>query len=113
MSYRKIANLVDMVAKQTADRQLSWDRTEINNAYQVSFSEYVIRLFNNGKGFRFVIYDVFGDVVEEVSDRDLKDFYAEPFEMMNDLFGNVRRQAMGVDEALDSIMKDLRGEDLE
>jgi hypothetical protein len=55
------------------------------------------------------IYDENGALVEEVSDLEFNenDFVTAPFTFMNEIYTQARRTAMGVEQALDSLLKDL------
>lgn len=112
MSYPKIAKLVEVLLTQTAKGSLGslqWAPTENSDMFQASFPRYSIRLYPqsiNSFDVDYVlqILNELGEIVEEVTDRDLKDVLESPYEKLRDLHESARRSAMGVESALDEIL---------
>ena len=112
MSYPKIAKLVEVLLSQTENGLLQWESTEKSEMFQASFPRYSVRL-----SIRYVsdididyvlqILNEFGDIVEEVSDPDLKDVLESAYKKMRVLHEAARRSAMGVESALDEILSFL------
>lgn len=120
MSYQKIAHLVVLLSRKTKEGKLAWSATERNGVFQVSFPSHSVRIFEKlvphdegGQRLDMVaqIIDYNGDVVEEVSDEDLKGMVAGPYTTMRDMFETARRQAMGVESAIDGIIDELTSHD--
>ena len=112
MSYPKMANLIYSLLRQTQNGQLKWDQTEKSEKFQASFPRYSVRLYmaqNNGfdPDYMLQIINDFGDIVEEVADPELREVMENPFLTMKELYEMARRSAMGVEQALDDILKYL------
>lgn len=111
MSYRKLAMLLDALYDKTNSGAIGWDESAHSNSYETSFPNYSV-LLNNDKSqgrdvFILYIIDANGDVVEEASDADFSEFIGDPYSKMKDMYETARRQAKGVDQALDEILKEL------
>ncbi|RBC03299.1 hypothetical protein C3E97_004510 [Pseudomonas sp. MWU12-2115] len=109
MSYPKIAKLVETLAVQTESGSLQWAQTEKSDMFQASFPRYSIRLYPKTAStfevdYVLQILNDLGDIVEEVSDPDLRSVLENPFNKMRDLYEGARRSAMGVESALDDIL---------
>jgi hypothetical protein len=109
MSYPKIARLVSALLTQTESGSLTWAQTEKSDMFQASFPRYSVRIYTHQSNpieldYVLQILNDFGDIVEEVSDPDLKDVLASPYVIMRDLHDAARRSAMGVESALDEIL---------
>lgn len=114
MSYPKIANLIALLRAKTESGDVWWFETEEKGCFQASFSTYSTRIFLGAGRYTqeeldvvFQIINDLGDVVEEVRDSDLSSFIDNTFVYMTDFYESVRRRAMGVDDAIENIMRDL------
>lgn len=109
MSYPKIARLVEALLTQTENGSLQWEQTEKSDTFQASFPRYSVRLFMRYANefevdYVLQILNELGDIVEEVSDPDLKDVLDSAYKKMRELHETARRSAMGVESALDEIL---------
>ncbi|WP_339541428.1 hypothetical protein [Pseudomonas sp. RA_5y_Pfl1_P24] len=112
MSYPKIAKLVDVLLSQTESGVLRWAATEKSDMFQASFPRYSVRLYPHERNpievdYILQILNELGDIVEEVSDPDLRSVMERPFDVMRRLHDAARRSAMGVETALDDILNFL------
>lgn len=111
MSYQKIAKLVDLLVQNTKSNNVEWDKTELSNEFQASFADYSVRLAHIESELEdeyvIKIYDWAGDVMEEVSDVQLKELIRDPYRRMKEMYEIARRKVMGVEDALDSIISKL------
>ncbi|BBP57789.1 hypothetical protein [Pseudomonas sp. St316] len=112
MSYPKIAKLIDVLLKQTENGSLQWAQTETSDMFQASFPRYSVRLYIQADNpievdYVLQILNELGEIVEEVSDPDLNDVMASPYQVMRRLHDAARRSAMGVESALDEILEFL------
>lgn len=116
MSYPKLYTLVQRVSAVTKTGMRLWRETEADEVFQLSFTEYSIRVrkgesrSSQGMPEYFLsILNAVGDVVEEIGDEDGEnpDVKAGLYQEMKEIFETARRQAMGVDQALDSILNEL------
>lgn len=119
MPYEKMARLVARLAARTEDGSVNWEETAVTGQFQLAFPNYsVLVLLQESKGQIAGALDVVlrvcntaGDVVEEVADPDLEDILENPYQDMLELYQLARRSAMGVEDALNSILSALEDED--
>ncbi|NWE39590.1 hypothetical protein HX875_08950 [Pseudomonas yamanorum] len=109
MSYPKIARLIETLLSQTEAGTLQWAQTEKSEVFQASFPRYSIRIYpENSSNFQpdyfLQILNEVGEIVEVVSDPDLRDVMDMAFTKMQNLYEGARRSAMGVESALDEIL---------
>lgn len=107
MSYSKIATLIKTLLKQTSNGELQWAQTEKTATFQASFPRYSVRIYPQNSDYVLQILNDQGDTVEEIADPDLRDVLASPYKTMGDLHDSARRNAMGVETALDEILNFL------
>lgn len=117
MSYQKIADIITKVYERTNANLVEWEATEQQNKFQVSFANYSLRISVKENSLDpddndYIIYVInsYGEIVEEVSDEDLRQLLPDAFMKMKSIYELARRKAMGVDYALDSILDELNGE---
>ncbi|MDO9328151.1 MAG: hypothetical protein Q7U27_05390 [Pseudomonas sp.] len=104
MSYPKIATLVNVLLTQTSKGELNWSQTEKTGNFQASFPRYSVRIYPQGNDYILQILNELGDIVEEVSDPELRDVLQDAYKTMGALHDAARRNAMGVESALDDIL---------
>lgn len=109
MSYPKIARLIETLLSQTEAGTLQWAQTEKSEVFQASFPRYSIRIYpenssNLQPDYFLQILNEVGEIVEVVSDPDLRDVMDMAFTKMQNLYEGARRSAMGVESALDEIL---------
>lgn len=117
MSYPKIINLVQKLHEATRDGSVLWRETEADDVFQVSFSQYsariakrLSRMDRTSDEYVLSIHNDEGDLVEEIGDEDGEDARQKGmlFNALKETHETARRQSMGVDQALDSILDELR-----
>ena len=94
---------------KTASNELEWKEGVYSASFQVSFPNYSLTLSENQRergGYDYVIsiLDADGSIIDTFSDIDLGEGY---YSKMVELYQNARRQALGVDKALDEILNEL------
>ena len=115
MSYQKIADIITKISEKTKNESIEWETTEKEGVYQVSLSNYSVRVFKvpgrenpmEEEDYIIQVMNGQGEIVEEVSDVDIKSVLTDAYTMMKSTFELARRKAMGVDVALDSILGEL------
>lgn len=107
MSYPKIATLISTLLKQTSNGELQWAQTERPATFQASFPRYTVRIYPVNNDYVLQILNDQGDTVEEIADPDLRDVMEDPYRTMGELHDSARRNAMGVESALDEILNFL------
>ena len=117
MSNEKMARLILRLIHQTDVGKLQWEETSTSNAFQTAFSGYTVISrevsvpLQGTPDYYISILNETGQTVETVSDSQLHDDLRDPVGTMRDLHEKARRQAMGVDEAIDSILSELGTDD--
>jgi len=109
MSYPKMANLVLSLLRQTNNGKLGWDQTEKVDVFQASFPRYSVRIYTEQKSpfqmdYIIQIINDMGEIIEEVADTELNSVMDDAYRDMKDLFESARRNAMGVEQALDDLL---------
>jgi len=120
MSYPQMVYLVQKLYRRTDDGSVEWEETEIEGVFQAPFPEYTVRLsmqspdghVPGSEDYVLSIFDARGLEIEEVSDVDLAEDLADSYEVMRHLYRAARRKAMGVDQALDSLLSSLGQDDI-
>lgn len=124
MNFGRQAKIVLGLVKSTASKAIEWKESPREGAFQVSFKDYSVRLSvrpNRGTVQPDYVAEIIssdGDIIDVFTDVDLagandvKDDLefqnVQWFATMRDLYSAARRQALGVDKALDAILNDLR-----
>lgn len=111
MSYPKMVKLISTLAAKTEQGGIGWVETEVVDVFQIAFPNNFVRLsyvvkepFGNLE-FHLKILNNEGSVIETVTSAQLAGFLENAHQLMEELYGNARRQAMGVDTALDEILE--------
>jgi hypothetical protein len=113
MSYTKLGSLVELLYVNSQSGKIAWEETEQESVYQVSFPEYSVRIshesdnYNRGDELFVQIINSDGLVIEEASSEDIGSVLDEAHTKMKNIHDIARRQALGVDEAVDSIVSNL------
>jgi len=111
MSYPRMATLVSKLSLKTQAGEVRWEETGEERTYQASFPGYAVHVFPRGEDYILQIFNDDGNLIEEVSDRDLTSYMGNAYIQMKELYELARRNAMGVEQALDKILSCLDGED--
>lgn len=120
MSLAKIAILVPKLHKQTIDGKLEWEQTDREGAFQTSFPNSSIRisvrpsesLLSFQNDYVISIYNSSGILIESASDVDIKNELDNSYNLMKEMHETARGYALGVEQALDSIISELSKDDI-
>lgn len=116
MSYQKIATVIEALSNNTAMQKISWKKTEEDSQFSVSFPNYSAIIAKDVyvdvhghecADYSLKITNSDGEIVEEIADDDLREYIHEPWQLMKEMHDTARRQAMGVEKALDDILEQL------
>jgi len=117
MSYPKIAKIILKLAENTQKGSIKWEETGSPAIFQAAFPGYAVQVWVSRNvddpqysDYYLRIIDEEGKIVEEVSDLDLKNVLENPYETMKELCNVARRSALGVENALNSILNSLKDE---
>lgn len=120
MSVEKMRRLVSRLSEKTFAGHIMWEETETADVYQAAFPDYVVRIWkrtNEGGGKDYVIgiYNSRGTLLDEASDvaMDPDDDY-HVYDLMESVYESARGYALGVEQALDSLLSTLedKGKDV-
>jgi hypothetical protein len=101
----KLTQLVDAVYEKTKSGELVWETTSVPFKFQVSFAKYSVTILSQGAGAtRLELHNDQGALIEEVSPSDTS---AAQDAILYRLYELARRQALGVDEAIDELLTEL------
>lgn len=114
----KRAALAERLYHKTKEGALKWEATAEDGVYQVAFPGYALHIGErerNSEPFIFVrLYDADGTLMEDYDDGDLKEMIPSSvpgsigfYTLLSELYSGARRAALGVDRALDNILKEL------
>lgn len=109
----RISALLAKAHQLTMSSRLSWKEADRDDSFIASFSTYSIKISARGSRtdefsteYVISILDQWGDVIEEIGDEEFSDS-GKTFGLMKELYERARGIAKGVDEALNSIIRDL------
>jgi hypothetical protein len=113
----RVVRLVQLLDKKTKDGEIQWERTETDGVFQHAFPDYSVRIAFHQEEFAdyyvLIIYNAEGSVIESVTNDDLEqEGLRNAFSVMQEMYNTARRAAMGIDEALDDLLKHLGDEDV-
>jgi hypothetical protein len=113
---QRMLKLLRRLHAKTAQGQVQWEGTAKEGMFQSSFPNYVVRISVDSRGegsapdYFLTIRNAAGRVVESTSDVAIDQGMNGPpqaFPLMKELHDMARRQALGVDKALDSLLSEL------
>ena len=115
----KLTLLLRRLHKKTLESKVPWERTVDEGVFQASFKGYSVILFSrptkqpepdpNAIDYVLQIFNEDGVLVEEVDDLDFdkNELGQFPYIMMDEIYTSARRTVMGVDKAIDTLLKAL------
>lgn len=104
MSNIKIFNLLMVLTERTEEKKVAWEVTVWSNKYITAMANYSVAISENDGDYFLSIEEVNGDIIEIVSDRDLREIDYESERKMRNLYSLARRSARGADKAIDEIL---------
>jgi hypothetical protein len=114
----KMGRVVRLVRDRTNSNELDWQTTARKGVYQTAFPDMAIQARQRANADFPQIMDVViaiqneeGETVEEVTGDDLSGDFDNPNRVLEEIYEGARRQALGVDSALDSLLEYLSDED--
>jgi len=104
MHNTKILKLIHRLREKTETGSLGWEATASPKKFLTTLSDYSVLISEEGDDYFLTIVDSWDDVIERVSDPELKQEDRKAYETMKSLYVLARRNAKGVDEAIDDIL---------
>jgi hypothetical protein len=116
MNRSRIMTLIQALSQQTKDGLISWEATTVEDTFQISFANYSVRISSRptqapdtfGMDYVLQIFNADGTTIAEVDDVELNPYWTPAYRVMKDLHDAARRQALGIDRALDELLNTLR-----
>lgn len=111
----RLLKLVQGLLAKTKSGDVVWERTSATDVFQAAFPRYTVKVSERGDAseplltnYVVSIFDEAGTIIERASYLDLgKSSQVNNFELMKELYSVARRQALGVDGALDTLLSEL------
>ena len=107
----KVFTLLQRLHDKTGAGGIIWEATPARRTFQAAFTNLIVKISDEGNdNYSLAIYDEAGTLIEEMSDRELalvSPNVVAPFTLMCSLYSMARRQALGVDAALDALIGEL------
>ena len=118
MSNEKYFRLAELLMKRTSDGAAGWEPTSKDGVFQLNLPDYsvLISLARNKETGELVdvelrIIGPEGREIDRVRDTELGDLSPNPtmfYQAMMTMYNEARRKAMGVDTALDALLRNLQ-----
>ncbi|HXP25873.1 MAG TPA: hypothetical protein VN891_08825 [Steroidobacteraceae bacterium] len=113
----KLTTLLIELAKRTRNGSFTWDPTATAGVYQASFPRYTLQLSVRrtpigSEDYVLTILNSEGTVIEQAADTDFANRLQDALPMMSEMYSAARRQALGVDGAIDDILGELSKRDV-
>ena len=117
----RLVLLLNRLHKKTLDRKVTWEPTAKEGAFQLAFSEYVVRLFQqqnprdpDGTDYVLSIVNKDESVIDSIDDEELTAFLraqgdeeTSGYRWMGEMYSAARRIALGTEAAIDSLLEEL------
>ncbi|MEI7534919.1 MAG: hypothetical protein WCK57_11170 [Verrucomicrobiae bacterium] len=116
----KLVELVSRVEKKSISDALAWEVTANPDEFQTILASFVVRIrehFEAGDSlpdYEIKIIGANGNTLETISNGDLVNILhgneiegRHPYAVMKSIFTKAKRQALGVDKAIDNILSEL------
>lgn len=107
MAYEKVIQIIKLISEKTYKNEVTWEKGSKSKSYRVTYPNYTIYIEESNADYIVYIVNNEGIVIEHASDVDLKNEFSDSLGLMRNLYIKARRIALGVDETLDNILKDL------
>lgn len=114
MTDSKTMQFFSLLEDRTAHGWIDWSQTEKSGVFEAIFPNYSVRIFerpnphNAEIDYVLRIINSDGSVVEEITDVTMRDSLDRAYERFAGLYGAARRRALGVEAALNDLIKELK-----
>ena len=111
----KIHALVQKLIERTNQGKVNWEPTANAGTFQAAFPSYSVHIFKH-KNFDYdqtedyfiTLHDQEGEMIDEISDNQLKDTgFENAYQRVAHLYNEARRKAMGVNQVIDDLLSQL------
>ncbi len=105
MAYAKLIQFAQLLWEKTKRGEIRWETAPQNDVFQTSLSNYAILIGrNDSNDLSLQLYNQQGNLIEELPEYDAGN---SGFPHLDELYHHARRIALGVEKALDDILKEL------
>jgi len=117
----RLASIVEQLLAKSKSGDIEWQRTAKADSFMAPFSKYSVHIrqvriqseYPDEELFDYYleIFNAEGDLLESIVDTDFQPVPRDQFnayKILGDLYMFARRQALGVDRAIDALLTDLR-----
>jgi hypothetical protein len=113
VSQEKYWALIEKLARLTGEGKADWKITTDSRAFLLSFANFSVQVgvseyFDRGPDYELCIFNANGDMIERIADHQFEEG-GRAFNELKALHDAARRQALGVENALDSILTEISG----
>ena len=108
--FDKLAIITKQLIDKTNQGKIEWEVTDVDGVFQTPFLNATIRISYNPlkSGIIIEIYNEEGLMLEQFNDDDIGSAMTSSFDRMSDLYDAARRKALGAEQAIDSILDQLK-----
>lgn len=115
MELEKLMLMIDKLAKQTAASSIKWEE-ESHNLYTTTIGRHKVFVTEHRQeradpDYVVGFYGANGDVVDAISDVELREVSPRAFSAMRGLYHSAQRSARGVTEIVNDILGELENLD--
>ena len=110
----KVQSLVEKLIERTDQGKVGWEITEESIIYQATFPSYSVRIAErtfptrDDNEFVLTVYDDQGQTIDVVTESSLESSgFRNAHERLEELHRAARRQARGVDRAIEELLAEL------
>ncbi len=114
----KLLTLLKRLYFRTVNGEVEWESTADPTAFVVSFPRYAVQVsehtdpYREASAWSLRIYNDDNELMDSISNAQLeREQIEDGTRMLAELYSGARRKAMGVEQAIDSILEELGEED--
>jgi hypothetical protein len=110
MSTQKLAELVTRLIRLTDQDRIEWTLGPDERSVMAAFPSYGVSLREHGSDFVIDIYNQQGNIIESIRDPEVAPWIPNSFQLMRSMYASARRRALGIDQAIDTLLDELPGD---
>lgn len=107
MIEKKMIQLIGSLLEQTESGQIHWEAAFRENWFQVSFGKYTVQVGERPEVYVLKLFNIDDHLLEEMESDALLRQDTNAANKLSRLYVEARRQALGVESALDEILGTL------
>ena len=118
MSQEQPRVFVERICERTLASKIQWEKTSTESVFQAILAGYIVRFRHDADGNQYIIelYNSDNELVDKFDDQQFDcpdpEYPGPPeypmFTMMERAFAAARRKAMGIEDALNKILRELQ-----